>query len=132
MDTSLAKPSGDEAFKLDAESIGQPFHRFQALKATDLPAALASLAEFSAAMARRIRWEEAEVFPECLQRTGGGLESICDTLREEHREIAILLDGIAAKLSQANTSTEAEETALQALLAGHNDREHSVVFPALE
>lgn len=72
------------------------------------------------------------MFPEFLQRIGGGLEGTCDTLREEHREIVKQLDAIEAKLSRANPATEAEEAALQKLLAAHNHREHSIVLPALE
>lgn len=91
-----------------------------------------SFAKFKTAIARRIQWEEEELFPEFLQRVGGGLGSTCDALCEDHREIAKLLDTIEAKLSQANPATEAEEATLQKLLAAHNHREHTVFFPALE
>ncbi len=132
MGESTAKPTfREEPWSAD-EQIGEPFHRFQALKTTDFPAALKSFAKFKTAIARRIQWEEEELFPEFLQRVGGGLESTCDALREDHREIAKLLDTIEAKLSQANPATEAEEATLQGLLAAHNHREHTVFFPALE
>jgi hypothetical protein len=61
-----------------------------------------------------------------------GLERTCDALRQEHREVLTLLEAIETKLSCANPATDAEEAALQRLLAGHNHKEHSVVFPALE
>ncbi len=117
---------------LDEDQIGESFHRFQALKATDLAAAVKCFAEFKTGIARRIRWEEAEIYPEFLQRVGGGLESTCAALRQEHREVVNLLEAIEAKLSRSNPATETEETALQKLLAAHNHREHSIVFPALE
>lgn len=116
----------------DAEHIGEPFHRFLGLKATDFPAAVKCFAEFKTGITRRIQWEEDKVFPEFLQRVGGGLESTCDALRQEHREVLTLLDAIETKLRRANAATEAEEAALQKLLASHNHKEHSVVFPALE
>lgn len=117
---------------MDEEHIGEPFHRFQALKPTDYPAAVKCFAEFKTAIARRIQWEEEEVFPEFLQRVGGGLESTCDSLRAEHREVLTLLDAIDAKLSRSHMATDAEEAALQKLLTAHNHKEHSVVYPALE
>jgi regulator of cell morphogenesis and NO signaling len=132
MDKSSAKPSVHEEFTLDEEQIGEPFHRFLALKATDFPAAVKCFAEFKSAISRRIRWEEEKMFPEFLQRVGGDLESTCADLRQEHREVVKLLDAIEAKLNCPNPATEVEEAALQKLLVAHNHREHSVVFPALE
>ncbi|MFO1514930.1 MAG: hemerythrin domain-containing protein [Verrucomicrobiota bacterium] len=132
MDKSSVKRPVGEDFWLDEEHIGEPFHRFQALKATDFPAAVKCFVEFKTAIARRIQWEEEEVFPEFLHRVGGGLESTCDVLRQEHRKVLTLLDDIEAKLSRSNPATDTEEAALQKLLAGHNHKEHSVVYPAME
>ena len=115
----------------DAEDIGEPFHRFQALKGTDFPAAVKCFEAFNSAITRRIQWEEEQVFPEFLSRVGGGLANTCATLRKEHREIGQLLAAIAAKLDRADSATEAEEAALHNLLAAHNHQEHRVVFPAL-
>lgn len=117
---------------LNDEEIGEPFHRFQTLKASNFPAAAQCFAEFKIAITRRIQWEEAEVFPEFLHRVGGGLEDTCDLLREEHREVIKLLIAIEAKLSRLDRATDTEETALQRLLAAHNHKEHTIVFPALE
>ena len=117
---------------MNDEEIGEPFHRFQVLKASDFPAAVKCFTEFKNAIIRRIQWEEAEVFPEFLQRVGGGLEGTCDLLREEHREVMKLLIAIEAKLNRLDKATDTEETALQRLLAEHNHKENSIVFPALE
>lgn len=73
-----------------------------------------------------------EVFPEFLQRVGGELTDTCEALWKEHREIAGLLDAIELKLSNVNPATDAEEAALQKLLAAHNHKEHNVAFPVLE
>lgn len=116
----------------EEEQIGEPFHRFQTLKATDFSTAVKCFSEFKSAISRRIQWEEKEMFPAFLQRVGGGLENTCDTLRKEHREIIKLLDAIEVKLARANPATDAEEAALQRLLANHNHREHDVIFPAFE
>ena len=125
-------PTPRDGAGLDEDEIGEPFHRFQALKGTDFKAAVKCFAEFKTGIARRIRWEEEALFPEFLQRVGGGLETTCDALREEHREVVKLLEAIEAKLSRSDAATEAEETALQKLLATHNHKEHTIVFPALE
>jgi len=117
---------------LNDEEIGEPFHRFQTLKSSNFPAAAKCFAEFKIAITRRIQWEEAEVFPEFLHIVGGGLEGTCDLLREEHREVIKLLVAIEAKLSRLDRATDTEETALQRLLAAHNHKEHTIVFPALE
>lgn len=132
MDNLSAKRPDFEDCCLYDELIGEPFHRFQALKARDLPAAVQCFGEFQSAITRRIQWEEAEIFPEFLRRMNGGLESTCYALRQEHREVLTLLDTIAAKLSRANPATAAEESALQKLLAEHNRKEHTVVYPALQ
>lgn len=125
-------PSAGGDHRPSEEPIGQPFHRFQELKGSDFPAAVRCFAEFKSALSRRIRWEEEEIFPQFLQRVGTGLENTCDGLRQEHRQIAQLLDAIAAKLAGANPATEAEEAALQRLLSAHNHKEQDIVFPALE
>ena len=132
MKDSDARQSNSSDSWLNDEEIGEPFHRFQVLKASDFPAAVKCFTEFKNAIIRRIQWEEAEVFPEFLQRVGGGLESTCDSLREEHREVIKLLNAIETKLSRPDMATDTEETALQRLLAAHNHKEHTIVFPALE
>lgn len=43
-----------------------------------------------------------------------------------------LLIAIEAKLNRLDKATDTEETALQRLLAEHNHKENSIVFPALE
>lgn len=60
------------------------------------------------------------------------MESTCNLLREEHREVMKLLIAIEAKLNRLDKATDTEETALQRLLAEHNHKENSIVFPALE
>jgi hypothetical protein len=132
MEQFRATPSAGGDYRLNAEPIGEPFHRFQALKASDFPAAVKCFTEFKSALARRIHWEEEEVLPKFQQRVGGGLQRTCDRLRQEHQEVLKLLDTIAAKLASANPATEPEEADLQRLLAAHNHKEHDVVFPALE
>lgn len=132
MHNFAAKPSLCSDSWFQEEGIGEPFHRFQALKTSDFPAAVKCFGEFKSALTRRIHWEEEEIFPKFQQQVGGGLESTCDALRQEHREVLQLLDTVEAKLSCANPATEAEEATLQKLLAYHNHKEHTVVFPALE
>ncbi|MCW5552073.1 MAG: hemerythrin domain-containing protein [Verrucomicrobiae bacterium] len=132
MEHSAAKPSLFSDSWLQEEQIGEPFHRFQTLKSSDLPAAVKCFGEFKNALIRRIHWEETEIFPEFQRQVGGGLESTCDALQQEHREVLELLSAIETKLSRANPATEVEEAALQTLLASHNHKEHTVVFPALE
>ncbi len=132
MENSAAKPSLCSDSWLQEEQIGEPFHRFQTLKSSDLHAAVKCFGQFKRALTRRIHWEEKEILPEFQRRVGGGLESTCDALRQEHREVLEILSAIETKLSRANPATEAEEAVLQKLLASHNRKEHSVVFPALE
>ena len=132
MENSAARPLPCSDSWLQEEQIGEPFHRYQTLKSSDFPAAVKCFGEFKNALTRRIHWEETEIFPEFQRRVGGGLESTCDALRQEHREVLELLSAIEMKLSRADLATEAEEAALQKLLAAHNQREHSIIFPALE
>ena len=132
MDHSAAKPSLCSDSWLQEEEIGEPFRRFQTLKSSDFPAAVKCFGEFKSALCRRIHWEETEMFPEFQRRVGGGLESTCEALRQEHREVLELLSAIEMKLSRAILATAIEEAALQTLLASHNHKEHTVVFPALE
>ena len=130
-DSDAKQPHSGDSW-LNDEQIGEPFHCFQTLKASDFPAAAKCFAEFKNAISRRIQWEEAEVFPEFLQRVGGDLESTCDSLREEHREVIKLLNAIETKLSRPDMATDTEEVALLKLLVAHNHKEHTVVYPALE
>lgn len=125
-------PTPREGAALDEDQIGEPFQRFQAFKGTDFRAAVKCFAEFKAGIARRVQWEEGVVFPNFLERAGGGLQNTCDGLRQEHQEVLRLLEAIEAKLVNSNPATEAEEAALQELLATHNHKEHRIVFPAFE
>lgn len=132
MDNFAARPLLCSDSWLQEEQIGEPFHRFLTLKSSDFPAAVKCFGEFKNALTRRIQWEETEILPEFQRRVGGGLESTCHALRQEHREVLELLSAIETKLSRANPATEVEEAALQTLLASHNHKEHTIVFPALE
>lgn len=112
--------------------IGEPFHRFQALKPTALSDATSAFSEFREAMIQRMEWEDHHLFREFADRVGVGAESITGRLRQEHLQIRQLLDAIAGKLAHSDPDTEREERELENLLSAHNHHEHKVIYAAFE
>ena len=116
----------------EAGQIGAPFHRFQALKATDLGAATRCFGQFKAGLLQRMAWEDAHLFTAFVERTGSDGANAGATMRLEHEQIRDLLRAIERKLIQSDSATEPEERALEAALIAHNHRESRIVYSALE
>lgn len=118
--------------RTDEDRIGEPFHRFQALKGTDLAAATSCFSQFKAGLLRRMDWEDAHLFPAFSERAGKSADTVAAAMRQEHEKIRELLTAIEQKLTRSDPATEVEERELEAVLSNHNHRETRVVYSALE
>lgn len=118
-------------FSQDHDRLDALFRRFQTLKATDRPSALAAFQEFQSGLERHIVWEEEILFPKFEQKTGqvGGPTEV---MRGEHRQIRGFLEAMAGKLAQGDRETAAEEAGLLAVLGPHNEKEENILYPMID
>lgn len=115
----------------DHDRLDELFRRFQTLKHSDRPSALAAFQEFMAGLERHIVWEEEILFPAFEQKTGhvGGPTEV---MRWEHREIRGFLEAIAGKLTRNDGDTASDEAGLLSVLGPHNQKEEGILYPTID
>ncbi len=121
-----------DAFAADHDRLDQLFAEFQRLKRIDYPKAKENFKEFKTGLQRHIVWEEQILFPAFENKTG-----MCDVgptavMRAEHRQIGARLEALHDKVRHADPESDQEEEALLQLLAQHNLKEESVLYPAMD
>lgn len=87
--------------------------------------------EFAAGLLRHIRCEEEVLFPVFEERTG--IETgPTGTMRVEHRQIEMLLEGIGAVIAAPGPAADTLRADLRQVLAEHNEKEELVLYPGID
>jgi iron-sulfur cluster repair protein YtfE (RIC family) len=128
----IATQNIQAAFAADHERLDNCLHRFQTLKRSDAPAARESFKEFKFGLQRHIIWEEQILFPRFEAKTGMYDMGPTEVMRREHRHIGALLEAIHAKVARGDPESDNEERDLLEALATHNQKEETVLYPALD
>ena len=119
-------------FEADHDRLESLFGQYQGLKRTDIEAAKRYFMSFRAGLKRHIAWEEQVLFPLFDEKTGNRDSGPTAVMRGEHRRIISALDGIHEKVREGNPECDDEESDLLDVLAGHNQKEESVLYPSLD
>ena len=89
--------------------------------------------EFERGLARHIRFEEELLFPAFEEKAGlSPNQGPTAVMRAEHRQIEMLLEGIAAVVGAPGPAAEKLRNELLKLLGGHNDKEELVLYPGTD
>ena len=121
-----------EHFETDHDRLDTLFKEFQALKRTDFPKAKQFFKEFKSGLQRHIVWEEDILFPLFEQKTGFTGGGPTHVMRMEHRLIGKYLEAIHDKVRVQNPESDEEETLLINTLLAHNQKEESILYPAID
>lgn len=119
-------------FSHDHEELDAAFVEFQKLKCIDYAAAKECFKKFKFGLQRHIVWEEQVLFPLFERATGIGEGGPTDVMREEHRLIKEALELIHKKVQQEDPGSDREESALLGVLKEHNNKEESILYPAID
>jgi iron-sulfur cluster repair protein YtfE (RIC family) len=119
-------------YEQDHDRLDELFKTFQKFKRSDFAKAKEAFKEFKFGLQRHIVWEEDLLFPLWEEKTG-----MCDggptfIMRNEHRQIAQLLEALHDKVAEQNPDCDQEEQALLNLLGSHNMKEERVLYPAID
>lgn len=89
--------------------------------------------EFERGLARHIRFEEELLFPAFEEKAGlSPNQGPTAVMRAEHRQIEMLLEGIAAVVGAPGPAAEKLRNDLLTILGGHNDKEELVLYPGTD
>ncbi|HRK61471.1 MAG TPA: hemerythrin domain-containing protein [Candidatus Omnitrophota bacterium] len=119
-------------FEADHNRLDAIFHQFQKKKYESMAEAKPYFKSFNNGLKRHIVWEEDVLFPLFEEKSGikdGGPTFV---MREEHRRIGALLEGIHDKVRRGDSSSESEEEMLLEILNGHNQKEEQVLYPTMD
>ncbi|MCA9399988.1 MAG: hemerythrin domain-containing protein [Candidatus Omnitrophica bacterium] len=116
----------------DHDELDAHFHDYRNLKREDYKKAKESFMKFESDLQRHIIWEEDILFPLFEEKTGMHNSGPTFVMREEHRQIKDYLKQIYAKVEQNDPETDTEEESLLELLKSHNQKEESVLYPAID
>lgn len=120
-----------EYFEKDHDRLDELFVNFQKCKRTDMPRARDFFVGFKFGLQRHIVWEEEILFP-FFERKTGMSQGPTHVMRIEHRMIGERLEAIHLKVKSGNPDSDQEERALLEILAAHNMKEESVLYPAID
>ncbi len=81
---------------------------------------------------RHIAWEEQILFPLFEDLTGMKDMGPTAVMREEHRQIEAALEAIHAKVEHRDLDSAPQEAALMEVLKFHNDKEETILYPAID
>ncbi|MEI7998461.1 MAG: hemerythrin domain-containing protein [Candidatus Omnitrophota bacterium] len=116
----------------DHDELDGHLKKFQELKHKNFAEAKPSFRSFKFGLQRHILWEEEMLFPIFESKTGmkdGGPTAV---MRHEHVLIKEALETLHEKVRQHNPDSDQEETALISILKEHNNKEESVLYPAID
>jgi iron-sulfur cluster repair protein YtfE (RIC family) len=128
----LAMQGIQMGFAADHDRLDRCLQQFQALKRSDFAGAKQHFKEFKFGLQRHIIWEEQILFPRFEAKTGLYGTGPTEVMRHEHRRIGALLEAIHDKVKRVDPESDAEEQALLEVLTAHNQKEESVLYPALD
>jgi uncharacterized protein (DUF2249 family) len=123
-----------------AEALEWEHHRLAALAQEAFAArdagrhdrAAALFAIFRRGLIRHIRIEEDLLFPAFEIRAGLPPAGPTGVMREEHREIRLLLEELGLALGAGRERSLTLQRSLERLLVEHNRKEEAVLYPALD
>ena len=119
-------------FEADHDRLDDLFRNFQRMKTTDYPRARENFVTFKFGLQRHIVWEEEILFPLFEEKTGLVFGGPTYVMRKEHREIADHLEALHKKVQAADPNSDEEEKSLLAVLGIHNQKEESILYPAID
>ncbi len=119
-------------FEADHSRLDSLFKQFQNKKKESMAEAKAYFKSFNNGLKRHIIWEEDVLFPAFEQKSGMKAGGPTFVMREEHRQIGAALERIHDKVRRADSSSEEDEQVLLGILAGHNQKEEQVLYPAID
>ncbi len=119
-------------FEIDHDRLDELLKEFQAFKRIDYPKAKEFFKEFRTGLRRHIVWEEEILFPLFEQKTGFTEGGPTHVMRLEHRLIGRYLEALHEKVRIQNPESDEEEKLLLSALAVHNQKEESILYPAID
>jgi len=120
------------AFAADHDRLDALFADFARLRRSDFARAREVFREFKFGLQRHIVWEEHILFPLFEQKTGIHQHGPTEVMRIEHRRIGDCLEAIHRKVKAQDPDCGEEEEALLEALTVHNEKEESILYPALD
>lgn len=120
------------SFADDHERLDQLLATYHASKRVDFDRAKSAFEELEAGLRRHILWEERVLFPLFEEKTGMYDRGPTVVMRAEHREIVRRLEAIHDKVRAGDVETDREEDALVEILAAHNYKEETILYPAID
>lgn len=118
-------------FEEDHDRLEGLFKNFQSLKRSDFQKAKEFFKEFKNGLQRHIVWEEDILFPLFEQKTGMTMGPT-EVMRMEHRQIRDHLEAIHKKVHDQDPESDQEEESLLSVLSLHNQKEESILYPAID
>jgi len=118
-------------FEADHDRLDSLFSKYREKKREDVKAAKPYFREFFKGLRRHIVWEEEVLFP-FFEEASGVTSGPTKVMRGEHRQIGAILDQMHDKVRKADPNTDVEEESLLAVLKPHNDKEESILYPAID
>jgi iron-sulfur cluster repair protein YtfE (RIC family) len=128
----LTTQSIQSEFAADHDRLDALFADFTNRKRSDFTRAKESFKAFKFGLQRHIVWEEDVLFPLFERKTGLSDGGPTHVMRAEHRRIGECLEAIHEKVKAQNPDSEKEEWALLEALSAHNEKEETVLYPALD
>jgi iron-sulfur cluster repair protein YtfE (RIC family) len=128
----LATQTVKSSFAEDHDRLDNLFVQFQKTKRTDYSRAKVFFKEFKFGLQRHIVWEEKVLFPLFEKKTGMYHTGPTQVMRQEHRRIGELLEAIHQKVKQQDPNSDKEELALIVALSAHNEKEETILYPAID
>ena len=119
-------------FEADHDRLDQLFKDFQAFKREDYSRAKEYFVAFKHGLQRHIVWEEDILFPLFERMTGMTGSGPTHVMRLEHRQIAEHLESVHKKVKIGDPNSDEEEKGLLSVLSTHNQKEESILYPAID
>jgi len=116
----------------DHDRLDGLFREFRGTKRSDLRHAKQFFREFNQGLQRHIVWEEDVLFPSFERQTGMQDQGPTAVMRAEHRRIHDVLSQIHDRIGQGDAACDALEERLISLLAAHNQKEESILYPWID
>ena len=128
----MLQQSITQYYEQDHARLDTLLKEFRANKRSNLAVAEPAYRQFAAGLTRHILWEEHILFPLFDTKAGTAGMGPTAVMRMEHRQIIQLLEAILHKLEHRDVAKDSEETALVELLAAHNQKEESILYPLID
>lgn len=128
----LTAQSIQSAFAADHDRLDALFADFCQWQRSDCAKARELFKEFKFGLQRHIIWEETILFPLFERKTGMHHGGPTEVMRIEHRHIGECLEAIHQKVKAQDPDSDPEEQALLEALTVHNEKEETILYPALD